>query len=313
MNLCCVVAPQNKGWILDRIAKEVAKGFDESIVHYDLINLPKADHYFVTHYSLIKFVLDQQPTAKVNCFFTHDKGNLREFSRYFNKCNFVIAENPEGAELLKSFGVHQDIVHFVPEGGDSDLFKPHQRTDEGSILVCGNNYEDGRKNPDLIQGIADCLPNREFILLGKDWTKVVGKNVSYGNYDYVSYPDIYEKCSVYLSCSKLEGGGPNSLIEAMHANLVPVVSDTGNAREYITDGYNGLIFGKDATAEQVAELLEKAYLMQPQNSIPYNDIWQTVRSFTWKNYALQVREILLSDYSITNSQELLDDDNDSTN
>ena len=103
---------------------------------------------------------------------------------------------------------------------------------------------------------------------------------------------MYQKCSVYLSCSKLEGGGPNSLIEAMHANLIPVVSDTGNARDYIVHGTNGFIFPVDSTAEHVASLIERAFKFNPKRNFPFHDIWQTVRDFTWTNYANQVAEYL---------------------
>jgi len=307
-DLCLIIAPQNKDTILDRIAHEIGKGFKTPIYHYGNMPIPRAEKYFVTHYSLLPNVLMQvNPLiTPVICLFTHDKGGLKQYVDSFNLCHAVVAESPQGTRILKEIGVHNDIVHFVPEGGDSISFKPHARSKDGAVLVCGTNYADGRKNSELAYKVQQLLPNRKFIFIGKNWS-------TKDDVSYQFYPDAYKQCSVYLSCSKLEGGGPNSLIEAMHANIVPVVSDTGNAREYIVDGYNGFIFDKDATPEQVAELIEQAYQIEPQNSIPYSDIWQTVAQFTWENYSIQIREIIFSDYTFTNSQELNDDDNDSTN
>lgn len=297
MRLCLVVHPNNKGTILDRIAHEVGRKFDEPIYHYGPDNLPDADHYFVTHYSMLGKVLAQvNPAEKhVTAFFTHDKGGVSAYLDAFNLCHSVVAESPEGLELLANIGVRPDILHFVAEGGDNVRFKPHQRVDDGKVLVCGRNYEDGRKNPELLYETMRLLPNRDFMFLGTGWKD--GLPVP-----YEMYPDYFNKCSVYLSCSKLEGGGPNSLIEAMHANLIPVVSDTGNARQYITHGYNGFIFPVDATPEHVASLIERAYRFRPQDELPFNDVWKTVGHYTWDSYGIQMKEIITGDYSKTLSQ-----------
>lgn len=304
MKICFIVAPQNKDTILDRIAHEIWKAFEDAIYHYGVADVPRADHYFVTHYSMLPQVLSQvnPGITPVTAFYTHNKGNLIGYLDAFNLCHAVVAESPEGMKELASIGVNQNLLHFVPEGGDNEAFQPHARKADGAILICGTNYADGRKNPEMLQKICfDLLPNRRFLFVGNNWENIVEEAHTV---PYEKYPKLFSECSVYLSCSKLEGGGPNSLIEAMHANLVPVVSDTGNARQYIVDGYNGFIFGHDATPEQVAELIEKAYKLAPQDSLPYADVWQTVQNCTWKNYSLQMKEIILNDYSKTNSQNL---------
>lgn len=313
MKLCLIIHPNNKSTILDRIAHEIGKVFEEPIYHYmDHMKspevLPKADHYFLTHYAMLPRLTEEvNPIiTPITCLFTHDKwGNLPEFAKHFNLCKNVIAESPDGEEILRKAGVRDELISFVAEGGDSEMFKPHQRADDGAILVCGTNYEDGRKNPELIKKVIDLLPNRSFNLLGNDTWKEFGKtydNAYWRDYDYKQYPEIFGYCSVYLSCSKLEGGGPNSLIEAMHANLIPVVSDTGNARQYIQHGYNGFIFPLDATAEHVAGLIERAYTFRPQDQLPFNDVWRTVTQYTWSNYAMQMKEIINGNYAETLSQ-----------
>lgn len=303
MKLCLIVHPNNQGTILDRIAHEIGASFEEPIYHYGPENLPKAEHYFITHYSMLPKVLEQvNPSiTPVTCFFTHDKGGLEAYVEAFNLCHSVVAESPEGEELLLSLGVDARILHFVPEGGDVLRFKPHQRRDDDPILVCGRNYEDGRNNPKLIEEIINWLPSRKFWILGDGWN-FTSPNVLLQHQPYENYGGVNDACSVYLSCSKLEGGGPNSLIEAMHANLVPVVSDTGNARQYIQHGYNGFIFPVDSTAEYVASLIERAYSFKPQDQLPFNDVWKTVGQYTWANYSLQMKEIITGNYASTTSQ-----------
>ena len=311
MNICFIVAPQNKDTILDRIAHEIGKSFDNPIYHYGTMDVPKADHYFVTHYSLLPAIIQQinPGITPVTAFYTHNKGSLVSYVEAFNLCHSVIAESPEGMKELASIGVMQNILHFVPEGGDNLAFQPHARKADGAVLICGTNYADGRKNPDLIRQVMLLLPERYFYFVGKDWGSITsldenGRTTLFNDVEYQTYQAFFKECSVYLSCSKLEGGGPNSLIESMHANLVPVVSDTGNARQYIVDGYNGFIFGHDATPEQVAELIEKAYKLAPQDSLPYADVWQSVKNCTWENYSLNMKEIITNDYSKTASQNL---------
>lgn len=312
MNICFIVAKQNEGGILDRIAREIATGFDDHTIHYGVQGVPKADHYFVMHYSLLPPVIEQVNPAitPVTTFFTHDKGYLPSYVDLFNLCHSVIAESPEGMKLLASHGVNSSILHFVPEGGDNIKFKPHSRDENGDILVCGTNYSDERKNPSMLYAVMEETLKKPVFVdpvsgLNKIRFRFLGTGWKYPDVEsYEAYPTIFHNCSVYLSCSKLEGGGPNSLIEAMHANLIPVVSDTGNARQYIVDGYNGLIFPHDATPTEVADLIERAYFWKPQDRIPYADIWQTVQEHTWEKYAMNMKEIITGDYSHTNSQSL---------
>ncbi len=294
-SICFVVAQQNKGYILDRMAKEIGAVFKYPIYHYDKKYFPKVSKYFVTHYSLLEFVLAEidHKIIPINCLFTHDKGNLDRYVEMLNLCEWVIAESREGVDTLIKYGVKKELLKFVPECADRKQFPKVERKKEGLILVCGTNYADERKNPQLIKQIVEALPHKHFILLGKDWDDFASfKNVTIGKTDYKDYWSIYKECTVYLSCSKLEGGGPNSLIEAMHTNIVPVVSDTGNARDYIQHGKNGFIFSLNSGHEEVVKLIEKAYEFDADKNNSGRDISETVTKFTWKSYGYQVKKYL---------------------
>lgn len=297
LDLCAVVHPINKGWILDRMAKELCLAMPNSAICYEPDSLPDASRYFITHYSMLPAILQQVDPFKsaITCFFTHRKPGLDTFTDALNLCHSVIAESPEGVHILESIGVHPTLIHFVPEGGDSTAFQPHERTGQGSILICQGYYP--RKNVDLLLEVVSLLPDRKFLLLGKGWNLPILPNLTYlPDRPYSEYPSHYATCDVYFSPSKVEGGGPNSLIEAMHANLFPVASDTGNARQYITSGYNGLIFPVSAKASEVSKLIEQAYLKRPKLLPPYSDVSETVASFTWDNWAKQITECLTGVY-----------------
>ena len=303
-DICFIVASQNQHWVLDRIAKEIGSRMEGVVEYcYDLKNIPESKSYFVTHYSLLPRVfLKVNPIkTKVFCFFTHESVPVSSMVEHLNSCVAVICESPKEQKYLEFYGVKAEIIHVVVECANSDMFKPHSRTGSGSILLSGACY--ARKSPEMVLSIMKALQERKFILIGKDWKYEFPGNVTYyDRIDYEKYPEIYKQCDVFLSCSTLEGGGPGGLIEAMHSNLIPVVSDTGNAREYIVDNYNGLIFPIDEPTEVICDLINKAYTMRPEESIPFNDVWQTVRHFNWDSYALNMKEIITDDYSKTISQ-----------
>jgi glycosyltransferase involved in cell wall biosynthesis len=303
MSLCMIVASQNQHWVLDRIAKEIGSRYGKEVSYcYDLDNIPTADNYFVTHYSLLPKVLLRVNPAKahITCFFTHESVPISAMKDYMNLCYAVVTENMVEFRHLIEAGINPDLLHTVIECSDNHLFRPHSRTGKGKVLISSACY--ARKNPRLLNEIIKLSPDMNFKVIGKDWNGnlIQLPNVEYlDNLPYENYPEEYGKCDVFLSCATLEGGGPGGLIEAMHSNLFPVVSDTGNSREYIMQGYNGFIFPIDSKPEAIVSIIKDAYKASPQDSLPYNDIWQTVQHYTWDYYAVQMKEIIdgLTDHS----------------
>lgn len=296
MDIAYVVAMQNKNGILDRQAKELQKVNGGKILYKPNMAgnppfiLPKADLYVATHYALVEHLLLQN--KPVITLFTHESYKID--SNILNKCKYVIAENDEGANVLELRGVKREIIRIIAECGDNETFKPHDRKQDGSVLICGRNYETGRKNPKIVNAVIGLMPHRKFIILGKEWERDIEArpNVTIIDPDYSKYPEIYSKCSVYLSCSHLEGGGPNSLIESMHSNMIPVSSITGNARDYICHGFNGYLFPSDSKPEYIASLIDKAFNLDPKQNFPFKDVWETVTEYNWTAYAKQWSEYL---------------------
>ena len=311
-DLCFVTAPQNKGWILDRICKEIGKVADEAgsfcDYAYRLHLLPQASAYFVSHYSLVPQIVMLNKHIKLDdivVFFTHTSSDLKEFIPYFNACRMVIAECQFYYNELISLGVKEDKLTWIPEGSDPEMFKPHERTGGGAILFSGSYRR--RKNFDQLLEIARECQNHKFIFVTRmlDIWEKAGILCSLPNVEaihdasYNKYPEIYSKCDVYLSCSTVEGGGPNSMIEAMMSNIVPVVSDVGNAGEFIVQGYNGFVYPVGSSTSKVISLIDKAYSLKPDGS----DIYETVQSFTWREFSSNVLEYLLPNLTLPVSKE----------
>ena len=67
-------------------------------------------------------------------------------------------------------------------------------------------------------------------------------------------------------------------------NAVPVASNTGFAPDLITPGGNGFIFESDASAEMVADLIEKAFALP-------TDVRATVKQYDWDQFSAKIVEL----------------------
>jgi len=278
-----VVAPQNRGWILDRIAKEIINRSPKpSAICYNPLNIPPSENYFITHYTLTPVYNLENTTV----FFTHPSASIDRYKERLAQCRAIITANQAGIDHLVSNGINQEKIHMIPEGTDPSIFIPHERSN-GPILISGHAY--ARKNLPLIKSIIDFSKVLRYVIVGRSWPEDITnqKNVTYHReIHYDKYPSIYASCDTYLSCSTLEGGGPNALIEAMHCNMVPVVSNTGNANEYITNAHNGFILPLSATARDYIDRINRAHSIK-------TDISKTVATFTWESFCLETLEYLL--------------------
>lgn len=307
-DLVFVIDKRNKGWILDAVCKEIAKYYNSSY-HFSYayyypgnnffsystkLSLPSAKAYFFAHYSYFAVCLRLYPLLwerKSFIYYTHPKGIMddKEFVYIMSKCTQVICMCSQFAERMINCGLNPQQVTYALGAADPEIFRPHQRTGHGVVGFCTAYYE--RKNPDLILDLVKSLPHHKFILLGKNWKQYAKfmeltslTNFSYIEAPYEDYPEYYAKMDVFVSPAKLEGG-PIPLIETMMCNIVPVASVTGFAPDIITHGENGLLFEIDSSAAKIAKLIEQAFEIK-------TDIRSTVENLSWKNFSLQIQQIL---------------------
>lgn len=300
LDIACLVYPMQRGWVRDRVAHEVVKQFAHGKVAYDPSDLLPADRLLVTHYGMLPRVLDAVDPARipVTCLFTHATPRaaaLSTFADAFNACHAVIAESLIGIRLLQTVGVRPQRIHCVPQPGDRGFLRRLERSGSGDVLVATTCRI--RTNHRLLLDVARRSPRR-FIVMGELWSTWRDRfpaNVHYVTTTPIDPRQYYEDCDVFLSASTFEGGGPKSLIDAMQANLMPVAADTGNARDYIEHGHNGLIFPVDADAAHVADLLEQAYDLEPHLTSPYLDVSDSVSRFTWPNAAREIARLISGD------------------
>jgi glycosyltransferase involved in cell wall biosynthesis len=289
----------SQGWILDAICREVGARLTGWSVGYCGHGepLPPARRYFFSHYMYFVETLAKSwrmHRATNHVFATHlepDKHRIDSatLAGLLAASDSVVCMNRALAATLGALGVPEAKLKVVVGAADQRIYSPHPRADDGSIGFCSAYYE--RKSPGLVLEIAQRLPHRRVVLLGKGWRAyprfaemTALPNFSYVEASYADYPAHYGRMSVFVSASRLEGG-PIPLLEAMMCNAVPVASRTGFAPDVIEHGRNGFLFDTDAKAEAVCSLIEQAYALR-------GDVSHTVQHCDWEVYAQNLRRAI---------------------
>jgi len=305
-DLLFVMDKVDKNWILGAICREIANWFPGKVgfyygEFYDVspfwpwpIKLPKAKAYFFAQEVFLLQCLKASPTVWPRpkyVWYTHPQelGPTQELVFALNRSTKIFATCSLFVESLARQGVQPEKLTCVLGAADSDFFHPHQRSSDGLVGFCTAFYE--RKNPGLILELVKILPNRSFILIGRDWHRYTRfgelkelPNFQYVNVPYSEYPKYYQEMSVFVSASNLEGG-PIPLVEAMMSNVVPVAGRTGFAPDLINHGRNGFLFDVGSSAKLIGDLITQAFALE-------TDVRATVEHLNWRNFSLQINAVM---------------------
>lgn len=290
-----------RGWILEKICRVVAEA-SGALCHFIFVerneradfDLPAARSYFFAHFVLAHHFLARYPVVRAGNVFvwvTHlflgSRLTRDDLVAVGRRSTHLFTPNSRNREELAAWGVDRKTISVPIGGADPALFRPKRRTGAGAIGFVGAYYP--RKRPETMLAIARLMPDVPVILLGPaagelGWENWPGlpdflalPNVRHVAADYADYPAWYREMDVYCSVSDLEGG-PIPAIEAMMTNLVPVLSDTGFARDILKPGKGGAIFDPAAPAEAIVPLL-RAALADTES-----DLAAQAAGFTWAGF-----------------------------
>lgn len=292
-DLVLVVAPQNRGWILERVCREIASTAPERCsVHVWDGTIPEARAVFFSHFSLLSQAVDLASVreARRSVFFTHPPPTRRARLRTahtLRDADVIISMSSIHARALRHWGLGRRVRTVIP-GCDPGSFRPHPRG-RGVIGFCSAYYP--RKAPDALLSIVRAMPEEEFLLVGRGWEEwhrwpelLRTENLRYVEAPYSSYPECYDQMDIFVSPSEIEGG-PIPLLESMMSNVVPVVTRTGFAPDLITEGYNGYIVKVGSTATTFRHAIDQARRIS-------TDIRATVAHRTWNTFGSEVIDLV---------------------
>jgi glycosyltransferase involved in cell wall biosynthesis len=305
-DLLFVLDKVDKKWILGAICREIANCFRGKVSFYygafspespfwpRPIKLPEAQRYFFAQEVFLLQCLKASPriwSRPKYVWYAHpaELGPTDELVFSLNQATKIVSTCSLYVDSLAQQGVRREKLTCVLGAADPDFFTAHRRSADGLIGFCTAFYE--RKNPELILEIVKNLPNRSFILIGRNWDQYNRfpelhglPNFQYVNVPYSEYPKYYEKMSVFVSASNLEGG-PIPLVEAMMSNIVPVASRTGFAPDLIKHGRNGFLFDIGSPVQLIGDLITEALALK-------TDIRATVEHLSWRNFSQQMNAVM---------------------
>ena len=209
---------------------------------------------------------------------------------FFLKCAVKFALKSADAITCDGMNSRDEIISLadssskvvlINHGIDTEKFNPERYTKGYFEEIFGSEvktvlYTRGFRHiynaETLIRAIPMILheiPQTRFIVCGKGYEEEKIRRLAdgLGVSDYIHYvgwiahdelPPLYASSDVYVSTSLSDGGMAVGTLEAMSCGLVPVVTEGGDNRHWITDGENGFIIPAqkpDILAEKVIFLL----------------------------------------------------------
>ena len=297
-DLVYVAREKDKEWIFGAKVRRLSKFSSlnaSTYFHNKLKGLPAADGYYFIYQNYFCRCIRSTPNIlnkKNVVMFTHPNWTKKYSKTHvvwcLNRADYVICLNSDIKTYLMEAGVKPHKLKVLHIATCSDFFKPHKR-ENGWIGFCSAFHP--RKNPDLVLEIVKHMPERDFCMIGQNWSNYEKfeelnalPNFQYmDSLPYEEFPSLYAKIDVFVSPSFLEGG-PVPLLEAMMSNCVPVASKTGFGPDIINHGDNGFLFDIDATYKEVVPLIESAFKIQ-------KDIRATVMEHTWENCSKTIDEL----------------------
>ncbi|RKY41051.1 MAG: hypothetical protein DRP76_00680, partial [Candidatus Omnitrophota bacterium] len=196
-------------------------------------------------------------------------------------CNKVIAVSKALKERIVKIGVSEDKIVVIPNGVDTDLFKPLERDrcrerlglpqDKKIVLFVGNLVP--VKGVDvLVEAFARLPADMLLVLVGDGPLKNrlqakvkefgIENNVIFvGRTRHEAIPYYMNACDIFCLPS-LNEGCPNVILEALACGKFVVATKVGSISEIITSGDYGILVSpknSEALAGAINKVLEKKW------------------------------------------------------
>ena len=159
--------------------------------------------------------------------------------------------------LEKQFNIPSNKINDRPNWIDSDVFRPLELSTNKKILFVGRMT--GQKNINLILYALEGTSNSLDIVgdgdMRDDLEKLAKKlkvHVKFlGRIPNNRLPYMYNRCSVYVLCSKFEGN-PKALLEAMSCGCAVIGTKVPGIRDVIRHEHTGLLVAESQKGLQEA-------------------------------------------------------------
>ena len=171
---------------------------------------------------------------------------------------FVSSKNDKHF-VEKTFGIANNKITVFPNWIDTRLFAPSQKSyNKLNRVIFVGRFSPEKNIPLLFQALENTGIGIDLVGDGEIKAELIDlakkSNVDANFLDRFpnsKMPNIYQKYSVYILCSKYEGN-PKTLLEAMACGLAVIGTDILGISEIISNGQNGLLVPEDAVELRTA-------------------------------------------------------------
>lgn len=250
--------PSHLDWIIGGIFKDLINFnpnlFMDQILIYNIhqnnywkniskiyLDIKKRDVLFFSSLTPLQNYLRIRPWSKNKkvLWFTHlNHFPSTKIIKCLNSTDLIYCHSTQIKDYLIRLGVKTKIKNIV---GVIDPQRFQYSPKPGSKIAWVGSAS-RRKNPVGLLKFARHNPKLQFKVIGKNWlkdkklSKIINEltNIEYIEIKGALVGSDFDFCQYYLMTSKIEGG-PISLLEATAAGLIPICTNTGIARDLLTE------------------------------------------------------------------------------
>ena len=218
------------------------------------------DAHFVPNYGLLGALVGRHPLSVTawgsDLLLATGRDPWRRARARFvlERADLVLADAENLASAARELGAEESRVHCVPWGADLERFRPASAREPGLILSV-RMHEPIYDLATVIEGAAPVLASRpecRLVIAGSGsltpaLTRLAARHLPPGRVQWVGMLGRAElaawlgKAAVVVSASRSDSTSI-SLLEAMAAGAIPVVSDLAGNREWVQDGDGARLF-----------------------------------------------------------------------
>lgn len=228
--------------------------------------LPKADLHFFMQQDLLVECFDRGWIRNDTPFivrYTHNNKAMSNYREVLRRALLITVENSQLKKEMVSLGIKEEKVQFLPHPIKWELFNAVRNLNRSRDVIFVSNFY-RRKRPDIIVDLIIANPSITFTLYGKNWELfprfpelLKQPNFNYRIFKYSEYAQVLAKHRIFCSVSDVEGG-PVPLLESLTTGLIPVVTDTGYARDVIPNEFQHYIVPVSPDIKLLSQKLSSA-------------------------------------------------------